>query len=329
MTPLGELAKHGHEVTFRSQGDQGRDHGTTVTSASLEGYDVIVGQRFNRTLYLDTWRRARTPLNRLVYETDDDVFHVTPVNWSAYHLYGQPGVRDAVTHMAEVADLITVTTAQLAGVMLAESGNPNIAVLPNSIPGWVLDTVREPRARPAIGWMGGASHGQDVGLIISSVRRFLARFPGWDLQLCGTDYRPTFKAGEQAKFSTWIPVFEEERRYFDTLSFDIGLVPLALTEFDRSKSNVKVLEYAARGIPAVATDCDIYRSFIRHGENGFLVKAEHEWLKYLSMLAADDGLRAKMGETARQDARAWTIERTWKGWQDAYSALFKSKSAGV
>lgn len=330
IVPLSELAKHGHEIEFRAAGDQGdKDTGAgAVTLRDLQGdYDLIVAQRWNKHAALDIWRRARTPLNRLVYETDDDVFSVTPVNWASYHLYGRPEVRDAVTHMAETADLITVTTPHLAGVM-REHGS-TIAVLPNSIPAWTLDTVREPRARPSAGWMGGASHGADVGLIIAPVRRFLQRFPGWELRLCGTDYRPSFKAGEQAVFSNWIPVYKDERGYFNTLDFDIGLIPLAGDEFSKSKSNIKALEYGARGIPSIATDCEIYRSFIRHGENGFLVREEHEWLKFMSMLASDSALRVKMGEQARQDVQAWTIERNYGLWEQAYKSLFTVRSRGV
>jgi glycosyltransferase involved in cell wall biosynthesis len=95
-----------------------------------------------------------------------------------------------------------------------------------------------------------------------------------------------------------------------------------LAGFVSHNSNIKVLEYAARGIPAIATDCEVYRSFIRHGENGFLVKQDHEWLRYLSILANDDELRRKMGETARADAAQWTIERNYTRWVEAYESLF-------
>jgi glycosyltransferase involved in cell wall biosynthesis len=206
--------------------------------------------------------------------------------------------------------------------MRESTGNQDVAVLPNCIPAFVLDMPRQENKRPAVGYQGGASHGADVGVVAEPVRRFLKRFPGWDLRLGGTDYRPTFKVGDQARFSHWVPVYDDPPGYYGTLDFDIGLAPLALRAFDASKSNVKVLEYAARGIPSIATDCDVYRSFIRHGENGLLVKAEHEWLRYLSILANDDALRLKMGEAARADARAWTIEENYTRWETAYSSLF-------
>lgn len=320
--PLRELEKHGHEVTMRSVND---DEGATITQSGMAGHDVILGQRLNVHKGMEAWRRSRGPFSRLVYDTDDDVFNVNPENWNAFHLYGKPETQDAVTHMAQVSDLVSVTTEYLAGVMRERTGQENIAVLPNYIPEFVLDMPRPDSPRPALGYQGGASHGADVGVVSEPVRRFLKRFPGWDLRLGGTDYRPTFKAGDRAKFSHWVAVYDDPPGFYGTLDFDIGIVPLAMKAFDHSKSCIKVLEYAARGIPSVVTDCEVYRSFVRHGENGFLVKADHEWLKYLSILAGDDDLRFKMGEAARADARSWTIEENYVRWEQAYQGLFPAR----
>src|SRR5437762_7282998 len=62
MVPLGELAKHdGFEVEYKTAGDQGpeKGHAVSVTQRDLEGYDVIVGQRFNHHSGLQVWRKAR------------------------------------------------------------------------------------------------------------------------------------------------------------------------------------------------------------------------------------------------------------------------------
>lgn len=318
--PLDQLREHGHEVTYLSVNDDDR---ATVTSSDLLGYDVIVGQRLNVFKGMEAWRRARGPFSRLVYDTDDDVFSVNMANWAAYHLYGQPEIQDAVIHMTEVSDLVTVTTGHLAGVMREATGNQNTVVLPNYVPAFAPDLPRPERARPAVGWAGGDSHGEDVGIIAGPVRRFLKRFPGWDLQLNGADFRPTFQAGQRAVHRKWTAVYDDPAAYYASLDFDIGLIPLAMRPFDASKSCVKALEYGSRGIPAIATDCAVYREFIRHGENGFLVRQEHEWLKYMSVLASDDELRLKMGEQARSDARGWTIEEHYVKWESAYKGLFK------
>lgn len=321
--PLRELRDQGGwDVTFADAGDNGHPH--TITLADLQGFDIIVAQRWNKHTGLEVWRKARTPFSRLVYELDDDVFNVTPENWNAYQLYGRGDIRDAVAHAAEVSDLVTVSTEPLAQVM--REYNPNVAVLPNCVPGWVLDLPREPRPRPRVGWMGGASHGVDIGVVASPVRRFLRRFGNWDLQLNSTDYRATFRApASRVFFRPWTQVNTHPHKFYSDIDFDIGLAPLYPTTFSSSKSAIKVIEYGARGIPVIATDCPAYRDVITHGVDGFLVKRDHEWLKYLSELAADDGLRAKMSQAARAMAARHLIEDGWTAWRDAYAGLFPAR----
>jgi len=307
--PMEQLAAHGHEVKL--------EVGYDVVPSDAAGWPLIVGQRVDKHAALPAWRRFRAR-SKLVYETDDDVFNVEAVNWQAYGVYSRGDVQDAVAHAAEVANLVTVTCEPLAEVM--RKYNANVTVLPNFIPAWACDLPREDSARPVVGWAGGASHGRDIGLIAGPLRRFLGRHPGWDAVLMGTDYRPTIRH-DRCAFRPWVDIKTDTRGYYQALDWDIGLAPLVPSVFSQSKSYIKALEYAARGIPVIASDVEPYRDFVLHGVTGFLVKRDHEWLKYLSELAGDADLRAEMGAKAREHARGYTIEGNWKLWQDAYGGL--------
>jgi glycosyltransferase involved in cell wall biosynthesis len=319
--PLREMAKHGHDVTFADAGD--RNHPPVVTLDMLRGYDVVVAQRWNKHDGLGTWRRASL-WAKTVYELDDDLWHITAENWNAYQHYNQPEIRDATTHAAETASLVTVSTEPLAATVREEAGHDRVAVLPNCIPEWVTLLPRPRRDRPRVGWQGGASHGIDIGQVAGPVRRFLKRFPNWDLQLNGADYRHTFRVpADRAFFTGWVPIQEEPDKYYASVDFDIGLAPLWPTQFSAAKSAIKVIEYGARGIPSIASDCPAYRDVITDGVDGFLVKHDHEWLKYLSVLASDDALREKMGAAAVEMARRHLIEDGWTNWRDAYEIMFR------
>jgi glycosyltransferase involved in cell wall biosynthesis len=326
--PLDAMARYGgYDVTFADAGDDG--HPVSVTLDSLRGYDVVTGQRWNKHGGLPVWRGAAA-WAKLVYELDDDIWNITPENWAAYNLYSRPDIRDAVEHAAETADLVTVSTEPLAEVMRQFSGN--VVVTPNCVPDWVLKL--NPRRPPGmrqlrVGWMGGASHGVDIGQVASPVRRFLKRFPGWAMQLNATDYRDTIKApAGRVRFVPWVPVYEQPEKFYASIDFDIGLCPLWPTVFASAKSGIKAVEYAARGIPVIATDCPAYRGVITHGVDGFLVRRDHEWLSYMSELAADDALRAKMGGAARAMAARHVISQGWTAWRDAYGALFPGALPG-
>jgi len=319
-----ELPRHGYDVTMADADlDKKIGYVAGIRPKDMEGHDVIVAQRFNKPGTEHLWRGARTPFNRLVYELDDDVFNITPENWAAYQLWKDPLMRDAAIHNIQVSDLVTTTTEPLAEVL--REFNPNVAVIPNHIPGWVCDWQRPQGHRgPRVGWMGGGSHGADVGLIVNPVRRFLKRFPSWGLWLGGTDYRVTFKVPEsRCTFHPWVHVTQDPEGFYKMPDFDIGLAPLMPTTFTRSKSAIKALEWGALGIPSIASDWPPYSDYIRHGETGFLVKRDHEWLRYLSLLASDEGLRETMGDKAREQARQYVIEEGWQLWAREYEGLFR------
>jgi glycosyltransferase involved in cell wall biosynthesis len=317
ILPHTQLAAHGWDVDMESCQ---LETGPGINARAMAGHDVIVGQRINKPGGEHVWREARTATSRLVVELDDDVFHITPENFTAYTQWRNPARLDAAIHAIEVSDLVTASTPVLAEVL--SEYNRNVVVLQNHIPEFVCEIERTRRDRPCVGWMGGASHGLDVGMIVQPVRKFLGRFPGWDLRLAATDYRPTFKVGERASFSRWVQVNDDPEGFYRSMDFDIGLAPVTPTTFNASKSHLKALEYAALGIPVIASDFPPYRDFVRHGETGFLVKRDHEWLKYMSELAADAELREAMGTKARELARQWTIEQGWTLWDQAYRSLF-------
>lgn len=308
--PLGELARHGHDVHLV----EGKD----VRPEDAAKWPLVVGQRVDKHDALPAWRRLRAT-SRLVYEIDDDVFSVDPVNWMAYSVYSRRDVLDAVAHAAQVADLVTVTTEPLAEVM--REHNPNVAVLPNCIPGWVCDLPRDADRPLAVGWGGGASHARDIQVVAQPVRRFLGRHPDWEMRVMGTDYRPTIRH-DRARYVPWADIRDDDEAFYRTVDWDIGLAPLSPGGvFNRSKSHIKALEYAARGIPVLASDCEPYRDFVIDGVTGFLIRYDHDWLKRLDELASDEAMRAAMGAAARAHARKFTIENCWQAWERAYEGV--------
>lgn len=328
--PLQAVDKYAEDVsvTFRSGGLKVMKNAPpTVKVTDAEDVDVVVSQRASAYEGLGLWRRwGSSPWRRTVYENDDDVFSITQENFAAYQAYKEgTEVREATLRYCTTANLITTTTPHL-GDRFREMLDYRVPVevLPNYIPAWVLDLPRDPfDRRLRLGWAGGASHARDIHMATSAVRRFMKRFSDWDLHLNGVDYRASFKCPpERSFFTDWIHVTDEPALYYRAIDFDIGICPLLSTQFSRSKSWIKALEYFARGIPVVASDVEPYRRFIDHGVNGFLCKTDHEWLKYLSLLASDDGLRAKMGDAAKEKARVNTIEGHWQEWVNAYKTLF-------
>lgn len=290
----------------------------------VDAADVLVAQRVNAYDGLGQWRHwGSTPNLRTVYENDDDIFNITQENYMAYDTYKEgTEIREAVLRYCNTASMITTTSIHLADAHRRMSPYVPVEVLPNCIPEWALDLAHDDRkGHPRIGWIGGSSHDRDIMEAAPAVKRFLKRFPEWQLCIGGVDYRDKFKV-KDALFVPWIHVTDDPKLYYRVIDFDIGICPLLDTEFARSKSPVKALEYMARGGVVVASDVEPYRRFVDHGVNGFLVKREHEWLKYLSELAGDPELLESMRTEARKKAEQWTIEKNWQKWVNVYKSMF-------
>lgn len=315
--PIREMERHGHEVRWPDTSDVHQPVGPLNAQGAkppsdedLEWADIAVGRQLSYPGIGPHWDRWAA-FTRLVYDTDDDLFQLDTTN-PALTVFLHPGVDEALRHMLGSSSLVTVPTEYLARKMRRYT--PNVAVLPNCIDESVLELNRDPRPSSGVvvGWAGSSSHVSDWMAHARPIRDWRIRHPQVDFHLVGVDYRPMLEI--DARFTGWAPTED----YYRNIDFDIGLAPLAQNEFNRSKSPIKALEYAALGIPVVASAGTAYDEFVEHGVTGFLVEEASEWTYCLDLLVRDQDLREAMGEAARAKASEWTIQKRWHHWESAY-----------
>ncbi len=191
-----------------------------------------------------------------------------------------------------------------------------MVVLPNYIHGELLDLERPHRDDVVVGWAGGNSHLIDWVSVQDAVKAALANHPDVDLHFVGHDCFPLL--GRQARFSQWEPSVWE---YYKKIDFDIGLAPMGDTPFNSCKSHIRVLEYAALGIPVIASDCEAYRDFVVDGVTGYLVHNETQWRERLTELINEPDARSELGAKAKLLATEYTIQEHWREWNAAYEGV--------
>lgn len=91
---------------------------------------------------------------------------------------------------------------------------------------------------------------------------------------------------------------EEESRLIRDC--DIGVMPLLNTSWEKGKCGYKLIQYMASGLPVVASPIGINRDIVCHGDNGFLVSNQKQWIRSLSNLVANKSLRSRLGLNGRQ-----------------------------
>ena len=78
------------------------------------------------------------------------------------------------------------------------------------------------------------------------------------------------------------------------------MAPLIDDEFNRSKSPIKAMDYAALGVAVVASDVPAYRGMVRHNQTGLLVPNEPEaWRQALRDVILAPRRRHELAERAR------------------------------
>ena len=181
--------------------------------------------------------------------------------------------------------------------------HPEVGVVPTC-----LDLARFPprsvRAAevPVIGWTGTAGNYPQLQPLLEPLRQ-VAREESFRLRLIAE--RPPAEldlGGLPVDFQPWW----EEHEIADLQQIDIGLMPLEDNRWNRYKCGLKLLQYMAAGIPAVASPVGVNAAIVRHAENGMLASTPDEWARCLLALLRNDDLRLQLALAGRQ-----TVERTY------------------
>jgi glycosyltransferase involved in cell wall biosynthesis len=91
-----------------------------------------------------------------------------------------------------------------------------------------------------------------------------------------------------------------EREVADLQDAAIGVMPLDDTAWARGKCGLKLLQYMAVGLPAIASPVGVNRDIIMTGHNGFLAATAQEWYDCLESLCRQPQLRQDIGLAARR-----------------------------
>jgi len=103
-------------------------------------------------------------------------------------------------------------------------------------------------------------------------------------------------------------------------------------EIQPCKSNIKVTQAMALGLPVIASNILSYREVIHHGENGYLCNTLKEWKHALECLR-DPLERKRIGDAGKSSVANYSIENISQEWINVLSnSLFdknKQESKGV
>jgi glycosyltransferase involved in cell wall biosynthesis len=261
--------------------------------------DAIVFQRVSTDAALTCFyaMKDQFPNKPILTELDDDITDVAPYNQaSEFFRPGSDLTRIALSQI-ENSDGLIVSTPYLREVYSEYC--PHIYVVPNSIDTPVWDKAkRKKRSGIRIGWIGGASHAEDLKLMESVIPKVIAHNRDVRFVFISSALPESIKAikGVEA-VEKWSPILRYPS-HLASMGLDIGIAPLRDNKFNRAKSNLRWLEYSALGLPCVASRVGHFEETIKDGEDGLLASNPDEFTRHLISLVDSKKLRKKIGAAA-------------------------------
>lgn len=257
---------------------------------------VIEGQLFP---YCPSWpeRVLRWFGARLVFEYDDAIY-LTPF------------------HQQKIPSLIQLSAGVVVGnhvlATYAKQFTSNVTVIPT-----VVDTNRfiplrlqnrgdrRRSDRPVtVVWIGLAYNFPFLEVLVPALQRVQREVQA---RFRVVSSRPPNLPGINVEFVPW----EFQTEVASLQESHIGVMPLPDTEWARAKSGLKLLQYMAVGIAAIASPVGVNEEIITPGENGLLASTSEEWSDRLLRLCCDADLRIRLAEAGRRTVEERYALKLW------------------
>lgn len=267
LLPLRRLEQQGGCALVQLEPVAPDDAPDDAPALALDGLDRLIVQRAacptlaQAEALVQACRQRSLPL---ILDLDDALFAL-PAEHPERERYA-PAL-PALEHLLDAADLRVFSTATLAAQ--CQPFGPQ-AVLANGLDAeaWA-GPARFPRAEAEgplqLLYMGSRTHDADLALILPELDALAARDP--------QAFRFTLVGGvSQPLQRPWLHTLEvplEARRYPRFVRWlrrlprhDLGLAPLVANPFNAAKSDVKLLDYAALGLPALCSPGPAYQGLL-------------------------------------------------------------------
>ncbi len=235
-----------------------------------------------------------------VVDYDDALFH-------RYDCHNNPVIRlmlgkkiDAVMRLA--------TTVIAGNNYLAErarrAGAERVEIVPT-----VVDTDRyHPSAGkasevPIVGWIGTPQTSRYLNPLLPVFEALQSEMP---VRFVAVGANPEDFEGTRVEVWPW----SEDSEVDSVQRFDIGIMPLEDSHWERGKCGYKLIQYMACGLPVVASPVGVNCEIVEQGKSGMLAGSQCEWEQSLrELIKADAGTRKRMGMVGQERVSEWYSTR--------------------
>lgn len=284
LDPVGLMTKNYNVVPTYEEGAE----------AIAQRADVLIVQRWLEPSTLAMVEAAKGRGVPVIYETDDNLLDLPKESGMAM---SDAHIRN-LTRVLDLADLVVCSTDALAHKMAAY--NPNVAVIKNY--GLPKDRV------PTVGRPHLAVVNTDYFKLSSSKAGF---FTALRMAVEDLNYKISFFGSvdpDMVELRSEFPddvniingFIDDRSAFLDRLAhhgINVAAVPLDDTDQHLIKSDIKFLDFASLGVPAIFNNVRVYEE-VRHEVDGFMADdTQSGWFEALEFFSTEQN-RQRCGDTA-------------------------------
>jgi glycosyltransferase involved in cell wall biosynthesis len=236
-------------------------------------------------------------LERLLYTSG--VPYVVDYDDAMFHRYDQHTrsvvrwlLGTKIDGVMRAATLVIVGNAYLAR-RAQQAGATRVEILPT-----VVDLDKYPltphpdNSILTLGWIGSPSTSRYLECIRPALQ-----------EICRDGTVRVVAVGAKASTLTGLPLevkpWCEDTEVRELQQFDVGIMPLGDSVWERGKCGFKLIQYMACARPVIGSPVGVNQQIIEHGHNGFQASSTAEWIQAAQILKRDKALRQRMGAMGR------------------------------
>lgn len=255
---------------------------------------MILDERFYKSITSVRVQRQATPHQkkfieflkslgkRVIYEVDDIIFREDIPLYNKFRgAFTSDQIRQTSQEIMNLCDEITVTCPFMRDYYRSKTNHSQITVIPNLPPRFWLDKwydrdaiyrnynkyCKRKNAKPRILYAGSGAHFDTENLnnytddfthVVSEIEKTINEFQWVFIGGIPPILKPLVKIGA-IEHHNWVNILNLPK-FIHSLNINCMIAPLANNNFNSAKSDIKLVEAAAFGIPIVCQDMITYQN---------------------------------------------------------------------
>ena len=142
--------------------------------------------------------------------------------------------------------------------------------------------------KTVIGWIGTPETAKYLEITHQALIEINKEYP-IIVKTIGAEFN--FDPSIEYEYVKW----EEASEIEEIKKFDIGIMPLFNSPFERGKCGYKLIQYMGCSLPVIASPVGVNKSIVRKNV-GFLASSKEEWISHFKSLILDINLQKSMGK---------------------------------